>query len=370
MSNLLDFTSEILKHSGAIVESKTDRLEVILPANLSVMLGLDEYSSLVFSIDEKAGTLISFDSDAFRKMQGLFVKNQGRFSVVNIPPPSVRIDKLQDRVANKIDFNNAVFSVEGNEKKTISYLLVYFRFAALSDERQEGLIPVLINEFNLSTKRLDLEQLDLFINALDGQLENVERQEEDKILQVISTVPQKIVNEELQNFFQSINRRLNRDTQRVSEYYQTLISETNQFVERKAVSGEAEEKLINKIKAIETEYKWKIKDLIGKYKTEIEIEPVSFIRIEVVAPIFWLKIKRRKLTRSFPLSYNPVLKTFDALPCESCFNPGEFYSVCDDQLHLLCSRCFKPCPQCGKEYCRACHKTKCPKCNSVFLTFS
>ncbi|MBI5555347.1 MAG: hypothetical protein HY920_05800 [Elusimicrobia bacterium] len=363
MSSLLCFTAKILKHSGAIVESKNDQLEVILPANLSVFLGLDEYSSLAFSSDEKAGTLITFDSEVFKKMPGLFVNNQGRFSVVNIPPPSVRIDKLQERIRDKIDFNNAVFSVEGNEKKTISYLLAYFRYAALSDERQEGIIPVLINEFNLSTRRLDLGQSDLLIDALDGQLENVERQDEDKILKVISTVAQKIVKEELQDFIQSINRRLNRDTQRVAEYYQTLIAETKQFIERKALSREEKEKLSNKIKAIETEFKWKIKDLLSKYKTEINIEPVSFIRIEVVAPIFWLKIKRRKMDRSFPLSYNPVIKTFDTLPCESCFNPQEFYAVCDDQLHILCSQCFKACPQCGKDYCRACHKIRCPKCN-------
>lgn len=361
MIDLYNFTIEFLKRNGALVEEKNGALETVLPAGLAKILKTEEYSSIVFSPDEKNGAPMSFDSELFKKLPKIF-NEKGKFSAMSIPSPHIHVDKLKKRIADKIIFQNAVFSAGKNEEKAISYLLAFFKFTAFSDERREGIVSILLNEFNLSSMKFELEQLDSLTEISARHLENIEKIDNEKTLSALCIAPKAIVCENLEDFMQSADRRLNRDTKRVQEYYRTLIAETRQFIEKKSLSQKEKDTSLNKIQAIETELKWKTGDLITKYNIDIRVEPISFIRIETVAPIFWLTIKRRKLTRLFPLTYNPLLKNFDNLPCESCFNPGNIHWVCDDQAHIICDKCSKTCPRCNKNYCGACHKNRCPKC--------
>lgn len=159
-------------------------------------------------------------------------------------------------------------------------------------------------------------------------------------------------------------KRLNRDIKRVFEYYETIKIETQKVMEKRALTGEhPSEKQGEKVNAIETEKRWKIQDLISKYALNIRVEPVAAILIETQSPVFWLEIKRRLSSRLFPLTYNPLLRKLDPLPCESCFYPRGGYFICDEKLHITCSACFKKCPQCGKPFCSACHKHGCPRCS-------
>ncbi len=365
MTDLYHYTIEFLRHNGAIVEEKNGSLEVVLPAEPAKTLQIEEYSNLVFSHEEESGTLVSFDSELFKKLPAIFGE-KGRFSVVNIPSPQIRVEKIKKRITDKIIFNNAVFNVGKSEEKAISYLFAFFKYTAFSDEKREGIVSMLINEFNLSASKFEIDQLDVLTDVFSDSLGNIKKQDNRNVLNAVCIASKNLINEELEDFTQSAKRRLNRDTKRVHEYYHALIFETDQFIKKKLVQKEHKTKemkqAISKIKAIETELNWKLSDLISKYSISIKIEPISFIRVKTVAPIFWLTIKRRKMTRLFPLSYNPILKAFDNLPCESCFNPEKVHWACDDKLHIVCSKCFAPCAKCGKSYCKVCHKNKCPKC--------
>lgn len=364
--NLLSFTADLLSHRGAIVETSEDYIEALLPADMAEVLGMPEHAKLSFSIEREGIPFISYDSEIFKNM-GRLIGNKGRFYSAKIPPPSVRLEKVEDKLHDRITFNNAIFHLEKKGEKIISYLMGYFKYTAVADERQEGITASLINELNLSVRQCGREVLDMLDSVgempFPGEpVESVERQEYKKVIESFYLAHREMTRESLKDFIRSLERRLNRDIQRVYEYYQTLIHETRQFIEKKALDGEEREKALNKIRAIETELEWKVQDIINKYSLNIRIEPISFIRIETVVPVFYLKIKRRKGEREFPLTYNPILKSLDSLPCESCFNPKRVYSVCDEKLHILCPQCFKMCPKCGRDYCRACHKTGCPRC--------
>jgi len=365
MNDFYDFTIDFLSYYGAIVEKTNGALEIVLPDDLAKALETKEYSKFVFSADEKDGTFISFDSEIFKRFQAIF-KEKGRFAIINVPSPQIRVEKIKKRIADKIIFSNAIFNIGENEEKAISYLLACFKFTAFSDERREGIIFILINEFNLSSRKLGAEQLDILTDISDSPIGNIQRQNGEKVFSALDVASKELINEELEDFLKSAHRRLNRDTRRVHEYYHALTCETRQFIKKKSPVGEEKKKAMDKIKAIETELKWKINDLIAKYKIEIRIEPISFIRLETIAPLFRLTIKRRKKIRLFPLTYNPLLKTFDDLPCESCFNPQKSYWVCDDQLHIICGKCFRICLKCGKSYCGVCHKSECPKCGFAY----
>jgi hypothetical protein len=362
-SALFDFTANLLTESGGLVETNADGIEVLLPPGIASLLEIPEHGNLSFSGEAREAIFLSYDSEIFKRMARLMGEH-GKFAAVGLTPASIRLDKLEERLDEKVVFDNAVFHVERKEEKRISYLLGYSKYSALSDDRQEGILACLINELNLTVQKTTPEVLDLLVHCREESMGEAERQDSDKVLNAFRHAQAKIVKEALLDFLTSVERRMNRDIRRVHDYYHTMIHEQRQFLEKKAVTSEEKEKTVSKIQAIENELKRKIQDVVGKFSIDVTLEPISFIRIEATVPIFWLAVKRRKETRAFPLTFNPILKSFDPLPCEACFYPRKGHYVCDDQLHILCRECFAPCPRCDKIYCAACHSKGCPRCRA------
>lgn len=362
-TSLRDFTADLLAESGAVVEPSGEGLEVLLPAEVARILDIPEHANLSFLGERHEGISVSYDSEILKKMAGL-MGDRGKFATVGLAPPAVKLEKVEDRLGDKLIFHNAVFQVDRKEEKPISYLLGYSKYSARSDDRQEGIVGCLINELNLSVQKTTAEILDFIPHEAEEPTGQAERESGERVLNVFWRAQLKIVKEALSDFLISMERRMNRDIRRVHDYYQTLIHEHRQALAKKLAARNENGREESKIEAIERELKGKVQDLIGKFSIDLQLEPISFIRIETISPIFWLSVKRRKEARQFPLTYNPVVKSLDPLPCEACFYPRKGYYVCDDRLHILCSECFAPCVRCDKIYCRACHPKGCPRCVS------
>ena len=362
-TSLCDFTADLLAENGAVVELSSEGLEVLLPAEVAGVLEIPEHANLSFLGDRREGIFVSYDSEILKKMAGL-MGDRGKFATVGLAPPAVKLEKVEDRLGDKLVFHNAVFQMERKEEKPISYLLGYSKYSAISDDRQEGIVGCFINELNFSVQKATLETLDLIAYEQQVSTGQAEREASEKVLKALWQAQLKIVQETLTDFLISTERRMNRDIRRVHEYYQTLIHEHRQALAKKLAAQEEKERTESKIEAVERELKGKVQDLVKKFSIDLQLEPISFIRIKTMSPIFWLSVKRRKEARQFPLTYNPVVKSLDPLPCEACFYPRKGYYVCDDSLHILCRECFSPCARCDKIYCRACHPKGCPKCVS------
>ncbi len=362
-SSLSDFTAHLLTESGAVVEPSDEGLEVLLPAEVAGMLEVPEYAKFSFSGDSREGISVTYESEILKKMARL-MGDRGKFTTVELGPPSVKTEKLEDRLEEKVVFHNAVFHVERKEERRISYLLGYSKYSALSDDRQEGIVSCLVNELNLSVQKTTSETLELIASHAQEPTGEAQRESGEKALKAFWHAQVEIVKEVLRDFLISVERRMNRDIRRVHDYYQTLIHEHRQLTEKKMLTPEEKDKTVSKSEAIERELKGKTQDLIGKFSIELRLEPISLIRIEALSPIFWISVKRRKEGRPFPLTYNPILKSLDPLPCEACFYPRRGHYVCDDRLHILCRQCFALCPRCEKIICRACHPNACPRCGA------
>jgi len=382
--------ADILTYYGAVVENTENNscLDVVLPPDVFRTLNIPEYARLIFSYNEIYDNTIyaSYDSEFFNLIKNLFDTDK-RLSVVkfesSIPNMEKILEKFSRVATKKIDFLNATFRLDRSEFKDISYLLLYFKYVALSDEKHEGIMPVLINEMTLSTLLLeegitDLEMFQYLCHSNHENFENDyknnppsppptkggmggfsgERYDIKDVFHAGYTACTNMVKEKLKDFNRSLERRLNRDIKRVYEYYDTLKSEAKIAIEKK---GDDIDKLPDKIEVIELERKGKIHDLISKYTLNIQAIPVCAIRIETQSPVFWINIKRRLNSRQFPITYNLLIKQFDALPCESCYTSHPSYYICDDKLHIICSNCFLTCPECKKQYCKACNNT-CPRC--------
>lgn len=370
MRDLPEFIAAILTSRGAMVEKAGEEdLDVIASMELVNLLGVPEYHRLSFAGENEGKNALSasYDSDYFRSLEGLFA-DSGRRSTVVLETPALRPERIAETLADHLPLVNAAFRLEGTEQRAISYFLIYFRFTALSDDRRDGMFSVLVNPLNASTAFLKdgLEDLSGRIRPL-AEEEEIDAAEMRKILGWGHKAGVGMVREILTDFIRSAERRLNRDVKRVYEYYETLREEIDRRARKKAARGEGAdipaedvaaeelEALRRKREAVEAEREWKIRDLIAKYALGIKLDPLCIIRIQATAPVFLIHIKRRLASRSFSVTYNPLLKRIDALPCESCFHPTGAYTICDDKLHIVCGGCMAPASRSGRPHCPVCN---------------
>ncbi|MFH2074159.1 MAG: hypothetical protein ABIJ57_02255 [Pseudomonadota bacterium] len=370
MRDLPEVIADILASRGAMVEKAgEDGLDVIASPELVNLLGVPEYHRLSFTGENegKDDLYASYDSDYFRSLERLFT-DAGRWASVSLETPALRPERIAEALADHLPLVNAAFRLEGTDQRSLSYFLIYFRFTALSDDRQDGMFSVLVNPLNASTAFLKdgLEELSGRTRPLAAE-EEMTAAEIGKILGWAHKAGAGMVREMLADFIRSAERRLNRDVKRVYEYYETLKEEIDRRARKKTARGDGAaapaeniaaeelETLRRKREAVEAEREWKIRDLIAKYALGIRLDPLCVIRIQATAPVFLIHIKRRLASRSFSVTYNPLLKRMDALPCESCFHPSGAYTVCDEKLHIVCSGCMVAASRSGGPHCPVCH---------------
>jgi hypothetical protein len=372
---LPEVLADILTLEGALLEKTGDGcLEFLVSSSLSKTLDIPEHGKLSFAYHSFGESVISasYESEFFRSVDKLFSR-RGKTAKAVYSSQLPNIEKISKWASEKIVLSNATFRLQRVENQRVAYALIFFKYVALSDEKREGIFSLLINEQNLSTFALN-GNLTAFWEDLKEPEEILTRSEGiSKALQAGFSAASLLVKEEFEPVIKSIERRLNRDVKRVFEYYETLKVEIQMAFEKKVFSGkdspeeqneERKKILSGKLDAVEGEKRWKIQDLVSKYALNVRIEPVCIIDIETESLVFWLEIKRRLSSRAFPLTYNPLLKKVDSLPCEGCFYPRGTYYICDEKLHILCATCFRKCPDCGRQYCSACHPKGCPKCKN------
>ena len=373
---LPEVMADILVQEGAILEKRNDgSLEFLISSSLSRTLGISEHGILSFSPHPaKEGAIAaSYDSEVFKTIEKVF-SGKGKMTGAVYPAALPNIDKVSKWIPEKVVLSNATFRLQKVEHQTVTYVLVFFKYVALSDEKREGIFSLLVNTRNFSTTFPEDNSIGLLADLKEPErVAPVIGPETLKAIQAGVSAASFVIKENFIPFIKSFERRLHRDITRVFEYYETLKFETQRAFQKKVLSekdtgeepGAIEEtrKLLSgKLDAIEGEKAWKIQDLVSKYALNVRIEPICAIDIETQTPVFWIDIKRRLLSKLFPVTYNPFFKRIDSLPCEACFYPRGGYFVCDEKLHILCASCFLKCHECGRQYCPLCY-SGCPRCN-------
>jgi len=358
---LKEVISDILAGNDVLLEEKEGGcLEVVLPEETAKTLEMPEYARLYFtpSFEDKNGIYVSYETDFFSRLDGL-VMGKGRCSVARYPFSDFNEEKIVRLLPEKISFNNAIFRPEKKGLEEISYFLFFFKYIAVSDEKREGVISCMVNGLTRGTNFMT----DYFPDDLEEVLnyKDLEIQDCREFIEPAYKATLTIARMKLDELVNSLERRLNRDIDRIYQYYETLKDEVRATIKKKGTEGQEIGKLYGKLDVIESEKKWKCQDMAAKYSLDIKLEPLVVVQIVTETLVFRINIKRRLSARLFPVSYNPILKKIDSLPCESCFAPEPPYYVCDEKHHIVCRKCFNQCSVCGKQFCRACYD-KCPKC--------
>ena len=363
------FAARVLEHEGALVDYfEPEGLEAMLPSELQKSLRSSEMMRLGFGAETPENSQrVSLESDWLERLGSLLTaRGKQLHFVADAPLPELTaIDRMLE---HSIELPNAVYRFLGVTPAFTRYLLFAFRYTAISDEKREGVIRLGVNTANGST-------IDAFVNELwhavvsddlpattDEPFDSQLPSQWDAVKQhalLKRALPDR-VRTQLQPFLNGMQRRLDRDLERVLEYYDDLRQEAFRKLKRKNADS-AREKL--RLDSAEREYQAKVSDLKQKYDLRVTLELSQ--TLELICPVqrIELLIKRRKGERKITLDWNPLVRALEPLPCEWNATSDKGRMICDDKLHCVSLPGHAPCEKCNKEYCRACHPMRCPKCN-------
>ncbi|MGH9768449.1 MAG: hypothetical protein ACREAB_13540, partial [Blastocatellia bacterium] len=280
-----------------------------------------------------------------------------------VPP----LGNVERTVEHNVVLQNAVHRLSQIERAWTRYLIFVFRYTAISDEKREGIIRFGINLINGSAIDPMVDQL-LAEALLEGGTETVTKPAAsqlpadwpaERLKKAVTRALPVRVRAHLGQFVNGMQRRLDRDLERLHEYFSGLREES--WLKLKKQKGDAARERL-RIEAAEREYQAKVADLKQKYDLRVNVEPVQTLELIGQVQRVTLIVKRRKGERKLALDWNPIARQLDPPPCEWSFVAEGPRVVCDDQLHIVSPAAHAPCPQCGKEYCRVCSPRRCPKC--------
>jgi hypothetical protein len=167
----------------------------------------------------------------------------------------------------------------------------------------------------------------------------------------------------------SLHRRLSRDQDRLHAYHDDLYREAMRRLSGMPEHDPARRREEQRTAAIEREYRAKIDDLSRQYAMRVMVEWVQTLELAMPVQRFEVQIRRRKAQRVICLDWNPLARRLESPPCECSRTPQRPRLACDDAMHLVTPAGLAPCSDCGKPFCRACHREACPRCGRVPCSF-
>ena len=363
-----DFAARLLEHEGALAEHiEPAGLEVMLPGSLQQMLRAPEFVRLGFAAELPPGAQrVSLESDWLERLSALLGERGRRLTFV-ADAALLALPHAERILEHNLVLPNAIWRFLRVTPAWTRYRILIFRYTAISDEKREGVIRLGVNLANGSAIDPFVDELLRRVNGTDLVAAAVPPADtqlppewaEAKLQSFVTRALPARVRTHLGQFLSGLQRRLDRDLARVHEYYTGLRDEAWRKRQRKS-SDSAREQL--RLESADREYQAKVADLKQKYDLRVTVELSQ--TLELVCPVqrFELVIKHRKGERKIALDWNPFVRQLEPLPCEWSFATDAVRLVCDEALHLITPAGHDPCRHCQKEYCRACHAHRCPKC--------
>jgi hypothetical protein len=370
-SRYRDFAARLLEHEGALVEPlDPEGLEAMLPASVQHTLQAPELVRLGFGAElPPEAQRVSLESDWLDRF-GHLLDERGRWlqRLVEVPLPV--LSQPERIIEHGLVLQNAIYRLARVAPAWTRYLMLLLRYTAISDEKRVGMLTFGLNLANGSA--VDPLVDDLLSAALSTEdtagphVPAAAHLPPDwpspRLHSAVTRALPARVQAHLHLFLQGMQRRLERDLERVHAYYTGLRQEAWQRLQRQHTDS-ARERL--RLEAAEREYHAKVTDLRQQYDLRVTTDLEQVLMLTSPVQRLELTIKRRKGERRITLDWSPLARRLEPPPCEWSYTAEITRVVCDDALHLVSPAGHAPCVQCGKNYCRACQPRRCPKCGQA-----
>ncbi len=359
MQDLAGFVQGALRRAGAVAEPMgADLIDCLLPPAVAASLGLPEETRLRLrgaTVEEERQA--GYGSPLLAQLCRVAEAATRRWRLL-VMPAIPHSERARREAEPALTFQNAVARIESVQETTIDYAVIDARYAAVSEERHEGILSVALDPGEAWCPG--------FPEALQGYVaEHPEARRPwtaaDPTTEIQGRVEpalrlaRALVRGEAAHFVARMQKRLQRDATRVDGYYGALLDE----IEAKRARSRGDPAVLaEKAAAVQGERRRRISDLGRRYSVTLRLAPLGFLAVRTRALLLEARLQRRKRERPLRLAWNPIVRRFDSWLCAGCGGPASAPFVCDE-LHLLCSDCGGPCRACGRRGCPACPGSRC-----------
>lgn len=354
-----EFLAAALQRAGGLAEAEhEDRLEVLLPPAVAASLDLAEEASLRLRGEVRPGEAYAgYGSDLLARI-GAVAAGTGRRFRLELDLPLPKRERVRREGEEVLRLRNATARLASIETTTLGYLVFDFRYAALSEDRAEGLLSVAVNRDGGWSPGL-APALAAFLSAHPGARRpwsaGANGTDSGRLYPAACSLVLRLALEEIRPFIARMERRLTRDLRRIGDYYAALRDE----VQRRGARGRGSPEVVRgKLEAIEAERCRRGQDARRRYAVQIQLEPLGALAVRVTGLLLHARLRRRKAEADARLGWNPLARRLDRWLCSGCGGDAGVPFLCD-RLHVLCAACPPQCPGCGRGACAACGEGSC-----------
>jgi hypothetical protein len=311
---LLEFSAELLQQYGGLIELPSKGLLALLPEELAKDLGLPEEVQL--GTDEAP---LLYGSPLLDRLVE-FATRDVPVTYGQIEVPYLKKAGFEQLFGQDLRFVDGLVRIASRAQARTSYLVLMCRFVALSDERREGLVEVVLHEGS-----------GVLIPELVGCWQDFQPQffapgkvpphfpvHLDQTISSGLACASDCVRKDLADFLGSMQRRLQRDVRNTREYYAMLQAEMSASAKQPNLSEGQRQERLAKMDDLPGEMNRKIQDLEQKYRVRVSVFPCAGVRLLVDVVQLLVELKYRKFQRSLKMTWNPLTRRLDQLLCEEC----------------------------------------------------
>jgi len=366
-----DFTCRLLARRGALIEHDEHEATAILPPALASALEMAEYQRLTFGPRAVASSAqaIDYDSPLVDRFERL-VEDLGRVAFVPaLQLPLRRIDP-ETVMTGGISLTNGVIRDCRAESGYARYVGFFVQHELLADERISGMTEIWVNANTRSAPQLyGLSQTVLSARPDGESGTHAGADVPDDAAGMVAdawrlaaSLARQAVEHRLQETFDSLRRRRERDFMRLRDYYETIDGEIRRRALRVLAKGDdgAASAEASRLEATARAYRDRVADLVDRYRARVRVRPLAALVCTLPVHHVTARFHRRSESRTVSFTWNPIDRAIEPPCCEACGIGTATVVLCDDRVHLLCPACHGRCPACGRTYCRACH-AQCPR---------
>jgi hypothetical protein len=369
MGRMQGFVADLLTQHGALVEPiEPEGLEVLAPLPVQQVLGVNELSRLGFGAMLPDGAeRVGIESDWLDRC-GQSIGERGRYMRLVLRADAPGPSDPQRVLEHAVILDNASIRLVDVVPDWTRYLILDFRYSAVSDEKRDGILQLGVNLATGALPDAMLGQLtpELIADTGDDPLPAdaglPSTWEQSRLLELVERALYPRLDTALAPFVKGLRRRLGRDQERLYTYHNDLHREATRRLSLLAEGDSGRQREEKRLEAIQREYTAKLHDLTRQYAMRVAVAWVQTLEIIMPVQRFAVRIRRRKSERTIYLDWNPLARRLEAPPCEFSYSADRPRLVCDDALHLVTPEGMVPCIGCGRVFCRACHREHCPKC--------
>ncbi len=363
------FVADLLAQQGALVEFiEPEGLEVLASPPVQRALGMNEFFRVGFGATLPAGAAhVGIESDWLERF-GHLLGSHGRCARLVLHSDARAPTDPQRVLEHTLVLDNATFRLLDVTPTWTRYVILDFRYSAVSDEKRDGVLRLGVNLATGALPDAVLERIasslvaDDADSALPVEADLPADWQRSRLLELVDRALRPRLDTALDPFVKVLRRRLSRDQERLYAYHNDLHREAARRLSLLAEGDAGRQREEQRIEAIRRDYHAKLDDLSRQYAMRVAVEWVQTLELVMPVQRFAVQIRRRKAERVIHLDWNPLARRLESAACEFRCSADRPRLVCDDALHLVTAEGLAPCEGCGRAFCRACHRERCPRC--------